>query len=53
MRTALSYLVAARRCEIDELGSLARTCDLIRVVSELVHRLQHERGVSNLFLASS
>lgn len=52
MRTALSYLVAARRCEIDELGSLARTCDLIRVVSELVHRLQHERGVSNLYLAS-
>jgi hypothetical protein len=52
MRTALSYLVAARRCEMDELGNLARTCDLIRVVSELVHRLQHERGVSNLYLAS-
>ena len=52
MRTALTYLVAAKRSEIDELGNLSRTCDLIRVISELVHRLQHERGVSNLYLAS-
>ena len=52
MSTSLSYLVAARRCEIADLGHLSRTCDLIRVVSDLIHCLQHERGVSNQYLAS-
>lgn len=52
MRTALNYLEAARRCEIADLGQLSATCELIRVVSELVHCLQHERGVSNQYLAS-
>ncbi|HEX4916537.1 MAG TPA: nitrate- and nitrite sensing domain-containing protein [Limnobacter sp.] len=52
MSTALNFLLAARRCEVEELGSLSRTCELICVASELIHCLQHERGASNLFLAS-
>lgn len=52
MRTAFGYLVAARRCEIRELEQLARTCELVRGVAELVHRLQCERGAANVFLAS-
>lgn len=52
MTSALSFLVAARRCEIDELEQLARTCELVQEISELVHRLQRERGASNVYLAS-
>lgn len=53
MSNALHYLVAARRCEADELESLSRTCELVLTVSELVHCLQQERGISNIFLASA
>ena len=52
MQTALSYLVAARHHEIHELEQLNRTCALVRAVSELVHSLQNERGVANVYLAS-
>ncbi|MFN4329205.1 MAG: nitrate- and nitrite sensing domain-containing protein [Limnobacter sp.] len=52
MPSALHYLRAARQCEMQDLSNLARTSDLIRVASELIHRLQHERGVSNIYLAS-
>lgn len=53
MSRALRYLVAARRSEVNELENLSRTCDLVRAISELVHCLQHERGASNIFLASA
>ncbi|MFU2488273.1 nitrate- and nitrite sensing domain-containing protein [Thauera sp. WH-1] len=53
MTSALSFLVAARRCEIDELEQLARTCELVQELSELVHRLQRERGACNVHLASA
>ncbi len=52
MESILAYLVAARRCEVRELEQLARNCALVQAVSELVHRLQAERGCSNLHLAS-
>ena len=52
MQTAIAYLVAARRCEIDELEQLNRTCELVRVTSELVQNLQSERGISNIYAAS-
>ncbi|MGB4673127.1 MAG: nitrate- and nitrite sensing domain-containing protein [Azovibrio sp.] len=53
MSTALDYLVAARRCEINELTKLSHTCDLVLVVNELIHCLQQERGISNVFLGSA
>ena len=52
MQTAITYLIAAKRCEIDELEKLNRICGLVRVVSELVQHLQSERGISNLYLTS-
>lgn len=52
MQNAIAYLVAARRCEIDELEQLNRTCELVRIASELVQNLQSERGVANIYAAS-
>ncbi len=52
MKSGLSFLIAARRCEIDELDQLARTSDLVGLIGRLVHALQRERGMSNVFLAS-
>jgi hypothetical protein len=52
MDSGLSFLVAARQCEISELEQLARTSDLVGVIGRLVHALQRERGLSNVFLAS-
>ena len=52
MTSTLAFLVAARRCEIHDLEQLARSCELVQAVSELVHHLQGERGASNLYLAS-
>jgi len=49
MQTALAYLIAARRCEIDEFKKLDRTCELVRAISECVQNLQRERGVSNMY----
>ncbi len=52
MDSALSFLVAARQCEISELEQLALTSDLVGAIGRLVHALQRERGMSNVFLAS-
>lgn len=52
MTSALSFLVAAKRCEIGELEHLALTGALVKVVSRLIHELQRERGMSNVFLGS-
>jgi len=52
MRTALDFLIAAKRCEIQGLEQLAVTGELVSGISQLVHALQKERGVSNVFLAS-
>lgn len=52
MKSGLSFLVAARRCEIDELERLAHTSELVGAIGRLVHALQRERGVSNVLLGS-
>lgn len=52
MKSGLSFLIAARRCEIDELDRLARTSELVGLIGRLVHALQRERGMSNMYLAS-
>jgi hypothetical protein len=52
MNSGLSFLVAARQCEIGELEHLALTSDLVGVIGRLIHALQKERGISNVFLAS-
>lgn len=52
MNGVLTYLALARQHESDELARLARTCELVLITNELVHRLQQERGASSMFLAS-
>ena len=52
MKSALNFLVAAKRCEIAELQQLALTSALVNVSARLVHGLQRERGLSNLYLGS-
>ena len=52
MKSGLSFLVAALRCEIDALEQLARTSELVGTIGRLVHALQRERGLSNVLLAS-
>ena len=52
MKSGLNFLVAARQCEIGELETLALTSELVGVAARLIHALQRERGLSNVFLAS-
>ncbi|QXZ09797.1 nitrate- and nitrite sensing domain-containing protein [Comamonas sp. Y33R10-2] len=53
MKTPLHYLIAARQSEIAELEQISRASTLVASMSELVHALQKERGLSNIFLVSS
>lgn len=52
MKTGLDFLLAAKRCEIDGLQRLAFTAHLVDVTARLVHGLQRERGLTNLYLGS-
>ena len=52
MKSGLSFLVAARQCEIGDLEQLAQTSELVGVIGRFTHALQRERGLSNVFLAS-
>ncbi len=52
MKSALSFLIAARRSEIAGLQRLALTSELVGAIGRLVHALQRERGLSNLYLGS-
>jgi len=52
MKSALSFLVAARECEIGELEQLALSSELVSLVGRLIHALQKERGISNVYLGS-
>lgn len=51
-QSAKSFLLAAKHCEIQGLEYLGQTCELVTRISRLVHALQKERGLSNVFLAS-
>lgn len=53
MKSGLNFLVAAKRCEIAELQALALASALVNVTGRLVHGLQRERGLSNLYLSSN
>lgn len=50
MPPALAFMLAARRCELQGLESLAVTCELVTCISRLVHALQKERGYGNIYL---
>jgi hypothetical protein len=46
------FILAAKQCEIDNLKELKTSCQLVVLVSDLVHALQRERGMSNVFIKS-
>ncbi|EJK2098994.1 nitrate- and nitrite sensing domain-containing protein [Vibrio cholerae] len=46
------FLLVAKQAEINALEQLSANCLLVTGISELVHQLQRERGISNIFLAS-
>lgn len=52
MTSGLSFLMAARRCEIAGLQQLSLTSALVKDIARLVHALQRERGLSNLYAGS-
>ena len=52
MKSATTFLLAARQCEIAELEELARTSELVGVIGRFIHTLQRERGICNIFLSS-
>ena len=52
MKSALRFLIAAKRSEIAGLRQLALTSELVNAIGRLVHALQRERGLSNLCLGS-
>ncbi|HEY8360929.1 MAG TPA: nitrate- and nitrite sensing domain-containing protein, partial [Ramlibacter sp.] len=52
MKSASSFLLAARACEIAELEQLARTSELVALICQFTHALQRERGISNVFLGT-
>ena len=52
MNAGLRFLIAAKGCDIADLRQLALTSSLVDAIGELVHALQRERGMSNLYLAS-
>lgn len=52
MKSGLSFLIEARRCEIAGLQQLALTSALVNATGRLVHALQRERGLSNLYVGS-
>ncbi len=46
------FLLAAKHAEIKALKQLTSNCRVVTSVSELIHQLQRERGMSNIYLAS-
>lgn len=51
MIAGLHFLVAAKHCEIADLTQLVQSASLADTTARLVHGLQRERGLSNLYLA--
>ena len=51
--TTEDFLLAAKRSEIAALQQLLISCDLVTKVTELIHQLQRERGLSNVCLVSA
>lgn len=52
MKTPLHYLIAARQSEMAALEQISSASSLVASMSELVHALQKERGLSNMYLFS-
>ena len=52
LNTSEDFLLAAKHAEIAALQQLQINCTLVTRVTELIHELQRERGLSNTYLVS-
>lgn len=50
--TTIHFLLASRRCELNNLHYLLKSGELVGKISHLIHSLQCERGASHLFLCA-
>ncbi|MDO6805399.1 nitrate- and nitrite sensing domain-containing protein, partial [Wenyingzhuangia sp. 1_MG-2023] len=50
--TSEDFLLAAKRAEISALKQLLVSSGLVTWVTDLIHELQRERGLSNIYLVS-
>ncbi|MDF1763722.1 MAG: nitrate- and nitrite sensing domain-containing protein [Oleibacter sp.] len=46
------FLIATKHCELHALQQLLINCGLVTKVTELIHEVQRERGLSNTFIVS-
>lgn len=46
------FLLSAKHQEIQELRNLSSNCRTVKAVKDVIHQLQRERGMSNVYLAS-
>ena len=53
MKSSLCFLLAAKHAELTELQRLAQSIALARSSAALVHELQRERGLSNLWVGQA
>ena len=51
-KTTEQFLLAAKQAELITLQHLASNCQIVAQISDLIHQLQRERGISNIYLAS-
>ncbi len=51
--SSLAFLATAKRCEVAELEHLAVTAELVGIAGRLIHDLQRERGLTNLYLVGA
>ncbi|MDX1320111.1 MAG: nitrate- and nitrite sensing domain-containing protein [Oceanospirillum sp.] len=49
---AINYFLAAHQSELKQLNQLSDCCHLVTVLTGLVHELQKERGLTNIYLVS-
>ncbi|KJS66243.1 MAG: nitrate- and nitrite sensing domain-containing protein [Serpentinimonas sp.] len=53
MKSSLCFLLAAKHAELSELQRLSQSIALARSTAALVHELQRERGLSNLWVGQA
>ncbi|MCF4008123.1 nitrate- and nitrite sensing domain-containing protein [Rheinheimera sp. UJ63] len=51
-QTTEQFLLAAKQAELSTLQQLSSSTQVVTGISELIHQLQRERGISNIYLAS-
>ncbi len=51
-QSAVNFLLAAKEAETRSLSNLSNTCRVLQAIGDMIHDLQRERGLTNVYLAS-